>query len=161
MKDRPKPPWPQVLKSCVRAAIEQSASLSKSDFAFRRLKVKSTFQIAFMNTKKILRLDVPLGEATRRATDFISRFISGGGAAGARTSVRFNVRFAGAWKNFCGSRPAGGPNPCCGAISLPIALPRLKRMNSLFLPGLNWFLAGEPACFLPNVFFTAAPASRC
>jgi tRNA-splicing ligase RtcB len=32
-----------------------------------------------MNTKDLLRLGVPLGEATRRATDFISQFILGGG----------------------------------------------------------------------------------
>ncbi len=32
-----------------------------------------------MNTKDLLRLGVPLGEATRRATDFISKFILGGG----------------------------------------------------------------------------------
>src|SRR5690242_3819692 len=32
-----------------------------------------------MNTKDFLRLGVPLGEATRRATDFVSRFILGGG----------------------------------------------------------------------------------
>ncbi len=32
-----------------------------------------------MNTKDLLRLGVPLGEATRRATDFISRFVLGGG----------------------------------------------------------------------------------
>lgn len=32
-----------------------------------------------MNTKDLLRFGVPLGEATRRATDFISRFILGGG----------------------------------------------------------------------------------
>ena len=32
-----------------------------------------------MNTKDFLRLGVPLGEATRRATDFISKFILGGG----------------------------------------------------------------------------------
>src|SRR5437762_1601283 len=32
-----------------------------------------------MNTKHFLRLGVPLGEATRRATDFISKFILGGG----------------------------------------------------------------------------------
>ena len=32
-----------------------------------------------VNTKDFLRLGVPLGEATRRATDFISRFILGGG----------------------------------------------------------------------------------
>jgi len=32
-----------------------------------------------MNAKDFLRLGVPLGEATRRATDFISRFILGGG----------------------------------------------------------------------------------
>ncbi|MEO8426401.1 MAG: RtcB family protein [Verrucomicrobiota bacterium] len=32
-----------------------------------------------MNTKDLLRFNVPLGEATRRATDFISRFILGGG----------------------------------------------------------------------------------
>ena len=32
-----------------------------------------------MNTKDFLRLGVPLGEATRRATDFIAKFILGGG----------------------------------------------------------------------------------
>ncbi len=32
-----------------------------------------------MNTKEFLRLGVPLGEATRRATDFVARFILGGG----------------------------------------------------------------------------------
>ena len=32
-----------------------------------------------MNTKDFIRLGVPLGEATRRATDFISRFILAGG----------------------------------------------------------------------------------
>src|SRR5437763_7029504 len=32
-----------------------------------------------MNTKDFLRLGVPLGAATRRATDFISKFILGGG----------------------------------------------------------------------------------
>ena len=32
-----------------------------------------------MNIKDFLRLGVPLGQATRRATDFISKFILGGG----------------------------------------------------------------------------------
>ena len=32
-----------------------------------------------MNSKDFLRLGVPLGEATRRATDFVSNFILGGG----------------------------------------------------------------------------------
>src|SRR5436853_3300328 len=32
-----------------------------------------------MNTKDFLRLGVPLGEATRRGTDFVSKFILGGG----------------------------------------------------------------------------------
>lgn len=32
-----------------------------------------------MNTKDFIRLGIPLGEATRRATDFISRFILAGG----------------------------------------------------------------------------------
>lgn len=31
-----------------------------------------------MNTKDFLRLGVPLGQATRRATDFISKFVLGG-----------------------------------------------------------------------------------
>ena len=35
-----------------------------------------------MNTKDFLRLGVPLGQAARRATDFISKFILGGGASG-------------------------------------------------------------------------------
>jgi hypothetical protein len=32
-----------------------------------------------MNTRDFLRLGVPLGEATRRATDFVAKFILGGG----------------------------------------------------------------------------------
>src|SRR5215471_6524313 len=32
-----------------------------------------------MNTKDFIRLGVPLGEATRRATDFVAKFILGGG----------------------------------------------------------------------------------
>src|SRR5438105_14899687 len=32
-----------------------------------------------MNAKDFLRLGVPLGKATRRATDFVSKFILGGG----------------------------------------------------------------------------------
>ena len=32
-----------------------------------------------MNTKDFLRLGVPMGESTRRATDFVARFILGGG----------------------------------------------------------------------------------
>jgi hypothetical protein len=32
-----------------------------------------------MNTKDFIRLGIPLGEATRRATDFVSRFILSGG----------------------------------------------------------------------------------
>jgi tRNA-splicing ligase RtcB len=32
-----------------------------------------------MNTKDFIRLGIPLGEATRRATDFISQFILSGG----------------------------------------------------------------------------------
>ncbi len=31
-----------------------------------------------MNTKDFLRLGVPLDEATRRVTDFVSKFIPGG-----------------------------------------------------------------------------------
>jgi hypothetical protein len=57
-----------------------------------------------MNTKDFLRLGVPLGEATRRATDFVARFILGGGATGARTSVRFTVRGGEALENVCGPR---------------------------------------------------------
>jgi tRNA-splicing ligase RtcB (3'-phosphate/5'-hydroxy nucleic acid ligase) len=32
-----------------------------------------------MNTKDLLRLGVPLGQATRRATDFVAKFILRGG----------------------------------------------------------------------------------
>jgi len=32
-----------------------------------------------MNTKDFIRLGIPLGEATRRATDFIRKFILAGG----------------------------------------------------------------------------------
>lgn len=44
-----------------------------------------------MNAKDFLRLGVPLGQATRLATDFVARFILGG-TTEARTSVRFTVR---------------------------------------------------------------------
>jgi hypothetical protein len=48
-----------------------------------------------MNTKDFLRLGVPLGQATRRATDFISKFILGGGASGsAEFSPLHRARFA-------------------------------------------------------------------
>lgn len=32
-----------------------------------------------MNTKDFLRMGIPLGQATRRATDFVAKFILGGG----------------------------------------------------------------------------------
>ena len=32
-----------------------------------------------MNTKDFLRLGIPLGEATRRATDFVAQYVLGGG----------------------------------------------------------------------------------
>ena len=32
-----------------------------------------------MNSKDFIRLGVPLGEATRRATDFVAKYILGGG----------------------------------------------------------------------------------
>jgi hypothetical protein len=32
-----------------------------------------------MNTKDLLRIGVPLGETSRRATDFVAKFILGGG----------------------------------------------------------------------------------
>jgi len=32
-----------------------------------------------MNTKDFLRMGIPQGQATRRATDFVSKFILGGG----------------------------------------------------------------------------------
>src|SRR5207302_1826608 len=34
---------------------------------------------SIMNTKDFIRLGIPLGQATRRATDFISKFILAGG----------------------------------------------------------------------------------
>jgi len=41
-----------------------------------------------MNTKDFIRLGVPLGEATRRATDFVSKFVLGGGG---KTRLREEV----------------------------------------------------------------------
>src|SRR5688572_10680868 len=41
--------------------------------------IPCVFQGIVMNTKHFLRLGVPLGEATRRATDFVAKFILGGG----------------------------------------------------------------------------------
>ena len=40
-----------------------------------------------MNTKDFLRLGVPLGEATRRATDFVAQCILGGGDKPRLTSL--------------------------------------------------------------------------
>ncbi|MEO7297748.1 MAG: hypothetical protein ABI042_04145 [Verrucomicrobiota bacterium] len=42
-----------------------------------------------MNTKDFLRLGVPLGEATRRATDFIAKFILGGASPYAESTLYF------------------------------------------------------------------------
>lgn len=47
--------------------------------AYERLNLQSDFPTAIMNTKHFLQLGVPLGEATRRATDFVAQFILGGG----------------------------------------------------------------------------------
>ena len=45
-----------------------------------------------MNTKELIRLGVPLGEAQRRAVDFVSKFILAGGApAGAALHVARTV----------------------------------------------------------------------
>lgn len=41
-----------------------------------------------MNTKDFLRLGVPLGEATRRAADFMAKFILGGGRVDAERARR-------------------------------------------------------------------------
>jgi tRNA-splicing ligase RtcB len=53
------------LKSFVPDAIDFHSASSRLSLA--------------LNTKDLIRLGVPLGEATRRATDFISKFILGGG----------------------------------------------------------------------------------
>src|SRR6185295_12140719 len=63
-------------------------------------KIGDSFQ---MNTKDFLRRGVPLGQATRRATDFISKFILGD-TTGARASVRFNVRSCEELEEFCDCR---------------------------------------------------------
>jgi hypothetical protein len=41
-----------------------------------------------MNAKDFIRLDVPLGEAARRATDFVSKFILGGDKAWLEEEVK-------------------------------------------------------------------------
>jgi hypothetical protein len=41
--------------------------------------IRLTDFVIDMNPKDFLRLGVPLGEATRRATDFVAKFILGGG----------------------------------------------------------------------------------
>jgi hypothetical protein len=43
-----------------------------------------------MNTKDFIRLGVPLGEATRRATDFVSKFILGGGRHDVKPDFTFS-----------------------------------------------------------------------
>jgi hypothetical protein len=47
-----------------------------------------------MNAKDFLRLGVPLGEATRRATDFVAKYILGGGINLHFTFSRLNVKYA-------------------------------------------------------------------
>ena len=74
-----------------------------------------------INTKDFLRLGVPLGQATRRATDFISKFmLGGGGASGSAEFIPLHLtKWWGAGKHLC---PAGVRElkrrerrvPCCG-----------------------------------------------
>ena len=59
-----------------------------------------------MNTKDFLRLGVPLGEAIRRATDFVAQFIPGGGAFPERGIYSASTReVVGRWRIFAS---AGG-----------------------------------------------------
>jgi hypothetical protein len=43
-----------------------------------------------MNTKDFIRLCVPLGEATRRATNFVGKFIRGGGCGDMNSYFTFS-----------------------------------------------------------------------
>ncbi len=53
-----------------------------------------------MNTKDFLRLGVPPGEATRRATDFVAQYILGGGEkAQLPVIVSERTDFNPAWSN--------------------------------------------------------------
>ncbi|MGA2853283.1 MAG: hypothetical protein ABSE90_04010 [Verrucomicrobiota bacterium] len=55
-----------------------------------------------MNTKDFLRLGVPLGEATRRATDFVAQFILGGGASGSAEFIPLHRgKLRGVGKHLC------------------------------------------------------------
>src|SRR5690349_7419565 len=51
--------------------------ISSDSYCFETTNVYPLF--GRMNAKDFLRLGVPLGEATRRATDFVSKFVLGGG----------------------------------------------------------------------------------
>jgi hypothetical protein len=54
-----------------------------------------------MNTKDFLRLGVPLGQATRLAMDFISKFILGGGASGSAEFIPLQrAAVVRRWKTF-------------------------------------------------------------
>ena len=60
-----------------------------------------------MNAKDFLRLGVPLGEATRRATDSVSRFILGGGE---KTRLQEEVKAIIANPSAFVRDPLGGPS---------------------------------------------------
>jgi uncharacterized protein with PIN domain len=67
---------PETGSADVRAAIAAESEVVISVLA----ELETLVQLkAGMNTKDFLRLGVPLGEATRRATDFVAKFILGGG----------------------------------------------------------------------------------
>jgi hypothetical protein len=58
-----------------------------------------------MNTKDFIRLGIPLGEATRRATDFVSQFILSGGD---KTKLEEELKAIMANPAFCGGSAAQG-----------------------------------------------------
>ena len=71
-----------------------------------------------MNTKDFIRLGVPLGEATRRATDFVAKFMLGGGDRTRLEADRW--RFA---------IPTAGPIPDSVAIdSTPAGPPKVPSL---------------------------------
>jgi tRNA-splicing ligase RtcB len=114
-----------------------------------------------MNTKDLIRLGVPLGEATRRATDFVSRFILGGGdksrlheevaAIVANPAAFTDDPLRGEFAKALISTPHPGPLPGRGGEGGALAARRVPVKYRQWGEGLEHeaVMQMERACLLP------------
>src|SRR5207249_4998970 len=114
-----------------------------------------------MNAKDFLRLGVPLGEATRRATDFVSKFILGGGdksrlheevkAIVANPSAFVDDPLRGEFAKALISTPHPGPLPGRGGEGGSLSPRRVPVKYRQWGEGLEHdaVMQMEKACLLP------------